>query len=285
MSLAKLEAALTEFLNVDGGTIAYEVTGAGPLVVLAHGMGDSREAYRFVVPALVEAGFRVAATDLRGHGESGVSWPSCTRTDLAGDLIALVKHLGGPAVLVGHSISGGAVTIAAAKAPELVTALVELAPFTRRQQVRLSDFRVRGYRRGMTHLLGTALLGSTRQWAKYLDVAYPGGKPADWDARLAEITAMLDEPGRMKVLQAMGKTSPADAGEQLANVTCPVLVVQGTHDPDWASPRTEGEAIIADLPTGLGELAMIEGAGHYPHVQFPEQTVAAILTFLDGVHA
>ncbi|MBM7858505.1 alpha/beta fold hydrolase [Lentzea nigeriaca] len=276
---------MTEFLNVDGGTIAYEVTGAGPLVVLAHGMGDSREAYRFLGPALVEAGFRVAATDLRGHGESSVGWSSYTRTDLAGDLIALVKHLGGPAVLVGHSISGGAVTIAAAKAPELVTALVELAPFTRKQQVRLSDFRMSRYRRGMARLLGTAILGSTTQWAKYLDIAYPGVKPADWDARLAEITGMLGDPARMKVLQAMGKISPADAGEQLANVTCPVLVVQGTHDPDWASPQTEGEAIIADLPSGLGKLEMIDGAGHYPHVQFPQQTLAAILTFLDGVHA
>jgi pimeloyl-ACP methyl ester carboxylesterase len=53
-----------------------------------------------------------------------------------------VKHLGGPAVLVGHSIAGGAATIAGAKAPELVTALVELAPFTRKQQIKLSDMRV-----------------------------------------------------------------------------------------------------------------------------------------------
>ncbi|MEU4411075.1 alpha/beta hydrolase [Streptosporangium sp. NPDC023963] len=277
---------MTEFLNVDGGTIAYEVTGtAGPLVVLAHGMGDSREAYRFLAPALVEAGYRVAATDLRGHGESSVGWASYTRTALAGDLIALVRHLGGPAVLVGHSISGGAATIAAAKAPELVTALVELAPFTREQQVRLGDLRVAAYRRGMTHLMGTTILGSTRQWAKYLDLAYPGVKPADWDVRMKQITAMLQEPGRMKVLQAMGKISPADAGEQLGNVTCPTLVVQGGLDPDWTSPRAEGEAIVAGLPAGLGRLEMIDGAGHYPHVQYPQQTLAAILRFLDGVRA
>ncbi|MFD3377589.1 MULTISPECIES: alpha/beta fold hydrolase [unclassified Streptomyces] len=277
---------MTEFLNVNGGTIAYEMSGvAGPLVVVVHGMGDSREAYRFFTPALVEAGYRVAAVDLRGHGESSVGWASCTRTDLAGDVIALVKHLGGPAVLVGHSIAGGAVTIAAAKAPELVTALVELAPFTRKQQVRLGDLRVAGYRRGTTHLMGTVILGSTRQWAKYLDVAYPGSKPADWDARMGQIAAMLEEPGRMKVLQAMGRISPADAGEQLGNVTCPVLIVQGTLDPDWASPRAEGEAIVAGLPAGLGRLEMVEGAGHYPHVQFPQQTLTAVLAFLAGVDA
>ena len=277
---------MTEHLGVEGGTIAYDVTGiSGPLVVLAHGMGDSRAAYRFLAPALVDAGHRVATMDLRGHGESSVDWPSYSRTALAGDLLALVRHLGGPAVLVGHSIAGGAVTIAAATAPDLVTGVVELTPFTRTQQVRLGDLRSAPFRRGMTHLLGTGVLGSTRQWTKYLHVAYPGAKPADWDARLDEITAMLGEPGRMKALQAMGKTSPADAGQQLGNVTCPVLVVQGSLDPDWASPRAEGEAVVAALPPGLGRLEMIEGAGHYPHVQFPQQTLAAVLPFLAGARA
>ena len=276
---------MTEQLTVEGGTLAYEVTGAGPLVVLAHGMGDSREAYRALTPLLVEAGYRVAALDLRGCGGSGVGWPSYTRTDIADDLLALVEHLGGPAVLVGHSISGGAVTIAAAKAPEAVTAVVELAPFTRKQQFGLGDLRVSRFRRGMVHLLGAGLLGSTGQWRKYLEVAHPGPEPADLDARLDRIEAMLREPGRMEAMQAMGKTAPTDAGEQLANVACPVLVVQGTLDPDWASPQAEGEAIVAALPAGLGRLEMIEGAGHYPHVQFPAQVATAVRSFLGAVRA
>ncbi|KGH46670.1 MULTISPECIES: alpha/beta fold hydrolase [Modestobacter] len=276
---------MTEHLTVDGGTIAYEVTGVGPLVVLAHGMGDSRAAYRFLAPALVAAGYRVAAVDLRGSGESSVGWTSYTRTDIAGDLIALVEHLGGPAVLVGHSISGGAVTIAAATAPSQVTAVVELAPFTRKQQIALGDLRNARFRRGMRHLLGTALLGSTGQWRRYLAVAYPGPKPTDWDARLDQIEAMLREPGRMKALQGMGRTAPTDAGARLADVRCPVLVVQGTLDPDWASPQAEGEAIAAALPPGLGRLAMVDGAGHYPHVQFPDQVSALVLSFLDSVRA
>ncbi|MBT2504258.1 alpha/beta fold hydrolase [Curtobacterium sp. ISL-83] len=277
---------MTEFLTIDGGTLAYELSGTtGPLLVLAHGMGDSRDAYRFLTPLLVEAGYRVATVDLRGHGESSVGWAGHTRTDIAGDLISLVQHLGGPAVLVGHSISGGAATIAAAKAPELITALVELAPFTRKQSTSLGDMRVASYRRGLLHLVGMTMFGSVRQWAKYLDVAYPDVKPVDYDARLQQITAMLAEPGRMKALQAMGNSRPVDAGEQLGNVQCPVLVVQGSADCDWVNPQREGEAIVADLPTGLGRLEMIEGAGHYPHVQFPTQVATAMLTFLAGVHA
>ncbi|WP_445443172.1 alpha/beta fold hydrolase [Clavibacter sp. km1a] len=277
---------MSESLTTDGGTLAYELSGStGPLLVLAHGMGDSREAYRFLTPLLVEAGYRVAAVDLRGHGESSVGWAGHTRTDIAGDLIRLVEHLGGPAVLVGHSIAGGAVTIAAAMAPHLVTAVVELAPFTRKQALSLSDLRDPAFRRGMRHLLGTTVLRSSREWLRYLDVAYPGIRPADHAARLERIRAMLAEPGRMAALRAMGSGTPADAGAQLGNVRCPVLVVQGGADCDWADPRAEGEAIVAALPAGLGRLEVIQGAGHYPHTQYPAEVATAMTTFLASAHA
>lgn len=277
---------MTEHLTVDGGTLAYEVSGAtGPLVVLAHGMGDSRQAYRFLTPLLVEAGYRVAAVDLRGCGESSTGWESYTRTDIAGDLVALVEHLGGPAVLVGHSIAGGAATIAAADAPSSITAVVELAPFTRKQEYSLSDLGDADFRRGAFSLLNVNMMGSLKSWKKYLDLAYPGARPADWDARLSQITVMLQEPARMKALQAMGKAAPTDAGAKLGEVRCPVLVVQGDLDPDWVSPRKEGEAIVAALPSGLGRLEMIPGAGHYPHVQLPAQVMTPVLSFLSSVHA
>ncbi|MGW7384980.1 alpha/beta fold hydrolase [Streptomyces sp. NPDC054794] len=270
---------MTEYLAVEGGTIAYEMAGSGPLIVLAHGMGDSRDAYRAVIPRLVAAGYRVAAVDLRGCGESSADWSAWSRTAIAGDLLAVVRHLGGPAVLVGHSISGGAATVAAAQEPSLITAVVELAPFTRKQSIRLADLRVKRFRRGMLRLLGTGVFGSLPLWRSYLDVAYPGVKPADWAARRGRIDSLLREPGRMKALQGMGRSAPTDAGAQLGKVRCPVLVVMGTLDPDWADPRAEGTAIVEALPSGLGRLEMIEGAGHYPHDQFPDQVVALMLAF------
>ena len=39
---------MTEFLDVDGGQIAYELNGDGPLVVLSHGIGNHRQVYRFL---------------------------------------------------------------------------------------------------------------------------------------------------------------------------------------------------------------------------------------------
>ncbi|GAA2859951.1 hydrolase [Actinoplanes cyaneus] len=272
---------MTEYLTIDGGTIAYDVTGDGPLVVLVPGIGNSRSAYRFVAPRLVEAGYRVATMDLRGAGESSAQWPSYSRTDIAGDVLAVIRHLGGPAVLVGHSISGGAATIAAAQAPDLITGIVELAPFTRAQSFSLGDLGNSRYRRGAVKMAGT-MMGSLSSWKGYLDLAYPGSKPADWSTDLAGVEAMLREPGRMKALQKMTQTSPADAGAQLGNVRCPALIIEGTLDPDWADPHAEGTAIVTAMPAGLARLEMIDGAGHYPHVQFPDETVSLMLNFLQA---
>jgi pimeloyl-ACP methyl ester carboxylesterase len=271
---------MTEYLSIGENTIAYDVTGEGPLVVLAHGIGDSRHSYRFIAPALTAAGYRVANVDIRGCGDSSLGWDGYSRTDIAGDLVAVVRHLGGPAVIMGQSISGGAATIAAATAPDVIVGVVELAPFTRAVSVPIGGLlRVKRYRSGSLHLGRTLLMGSLSSWKKYLDLAYPT-KPADWIAEMARIDSKLSEPGRMKALQAMCKSKPTDAGAQLVNVRCPVLVIEGSLDPDWADPRAEGEKIVNDLPQGLGELVVLDGVGHYPHAQVPQKLLALTLPFL-----
>ena len=271
---------MTEFLDVDGGRIAYEVTGEGPLVVLSHGIGDRREAYRFLAPRLAQAGYRVVAADLRGHGESSMGWASISRTDVAGDLLALIRHLGGPAVIVGHSISGGAATIAAATGPELISGIVEINPFTRTQRPDVGGLlRIRRYRRGISLLMGTQLFRSLSLWMRYLDVAYPT-KPADYADYMAALRAKLREPGRMAEFMKTSKSTPADAGAQLPNVTRPALVIMGTLDPDFADPKGEGDAVAAAMPAGIGSVATIEGAGHYPHAQSPDEVAALVIPFL-----
>ncbi|MGO3153445.1 MAG: alpha/beta fold hydrolase [Galactobacter sp.] len=271
---------MLSLLDTDGGTIAYEITGTGPLVVLAHGMGDSRHSYRFVVPQLVAAGYRVANVDIRGSGESSTGWPGYERADIARDLVAVIRHLGGPAVIVGHSISGGAATIAAATAPEVIAGIVELAPFTRKQGIDLVGLLQNKRHRAATLQLARVMAsGSLKGWLAYLDIAIPA-KPADWGEERSRIATMLRQPERMAVLRAMSRTSPTDAGARLGDVRCPVLVIEGSADPDWADPRAEGERVLADLPEGLGELAVIDGAGHYPHAETPDAVVALLLPFL-----
>ena len=268
------------YLEVPDGRIAYEVIGQGPLIVLSHGIGDLRASYRFLAPLLVKAGYRVANANLRGHGDSSIGFESISRADVAGDLLALIRHLGGPAVIVGQSLSGGAATIAAARAPELVAAIVEINPFTRTQKPNLGALlRVRRYRRGILRLGGTQLFHSLRAWLRYLDVAYPT-KPTDWSNYKTTLHVKLREPGRMAEFMKTFKSTPADAEAQLANVRCPALIVMGTADPDFPDPAAEGEAIVAALPAGLGTLRTIEGAGHYIQAERPNELATLVISFL-----
>ena len=273
---------MTEFLDIKGGRIAYDVTGEGPLIVLSHGVGDRRRVFRFTVPEPARAGFRVAAAGMRGHGESSMGdWKSISRTDVAGDLVALIRHLGdGPAVIVGHSLSGGAATIAAATAPDLVSGIVEVGPFTRQVQYSLSGLlRMRRYCRGVLLMAGVQLLHSLNMWMRYLDLAYPE-KPADYAAYMTALRAKLSEPGRMAEFLKTMKTSPADAGAALPRISCPALVIMGTEDPDWADPKAEAHGIVAAMPAGLGTVAMIKGGGHYIHAQCPDEVAALATDFL-----
>ncbi|MEV6068209.1 alpha/beta hydrolase [Nocardia sp. NPDC052001] len=278
---------MTEYMDIDGGRIAYDSIGEGPLVVLSHGIGDRRQAYRFLAPIIAAAGYRVVSTDMRGHGDSSMNWVSETgkeaisRTDVANDLLAVIAGLNaGPAIVVGHSLSGGSATIAAAKSPELVRAIVEINPFTLAQTPSVGAlFTVSRYRRGMTALMGTMIFKSVNQWLKYLNIAYPT-KPADYDEYMAANAAKLREPGRMAEFMKTGKSTPADAQAQLPNVTQPALIIMGTADPDFPNPEAEGKAVIAALPAGLGSLGLVENGGHYPHAQLPERTAELILPFL-----
>jgi pimeloyl-ACP methyl ester carboxylesterase len=277
---------MTQYLTTAGGTLAYDVTGAGPLVVLSHGMGNQRSVYRHLVPLLVDAGYRVANLDMRGHGESSMDWTShdgseaISRTDVALDILDLIRHLGGPAVIIGHSLSGGAATIAAAKAPELVAAIVEVNPFTKVQQFHLGAmFANRRYRRGMLRLGSTQMFKSLPMWRRYLDLAYPI-KPADYAEDMAALSAKLSEPGRFAEFMKTGKSTPADADAQLANVKCPALIIMGGAEVDFADPKAEGDAIVARMAPGLGEVALVDGSAHYPHADSADRVAKLTTEFL-----
>lgn len=276
----------TSYLNVDGGRIAYETLGHGPLIVLSHGIGDLRQSYRFLAPLLAQTGYRVVSADMRGHGDSSTGWASISRSDVANDLIALIGHLGGPAVIIGQSLSGGAATIAAARAPGSVSAIVELNPFTRVTKTDLGALmRIRRYRRGGLLMAGVSMFRSLSMWLRYLNAAYPT-KPSDWTEYISALRAKLSEPQRMEQFLKTMATTGSDAEAELPNVSCPALIIMGTADPDFPNPEAEGRAVIEALPEGVGTLKIIEDAGHYLHAERPEAVAALVIPFLkDHVRA
>jgi pimeloyl-ACP methyl ester carboxylesterase len=267
---ARLEE--TSYLSRPEGRIAYDVDGTGPLVVLVPGMGDLRATYRFVAPILREAGYRVAATDLRGHGDSDAAFATYSDTETAADVVALIEKLGGPAIVVGNSMGAAAAVISAAERPELVSGLVLIGPFVR--NARMSAMQRLLIRVAMTPLWAAVA------WKSYLPRLYAGRRPDDFDAYRDRVVAGLRRPGHARAFSRTTHVSHDPAEDRLGAVAAPALVVMGDQDPDFADPKAEAAWIAQTL---RGEAVMVPEAGHYPQSQQPETTADAVLRFLRGL--
>jgi pimeloyl-ACP methyl ester carboxylesterase len=173
-------------LSRPGGSVAFDVAGDGPLIVCVPGMGDLRAAYRFTQPELVAAGYRVATMDLRGHGDSDPTFTEYGDEATASDVTALIRELGGPALIVGNSMAAGSAVLAAAEHPELVSGLVLLGPFVR-------DPDTGAVTRWLTRAAMTPLWAAAF-WNFYLPKLYAGtrrsGAPATpWPSRRPPVPA------------------------------------------------------------------------------------------------
>ena len=180
----------TSYLRRPEGRIGYDVAGDGSLVVLVPGMGDLRAGYRFLAPGLRAAGYRVACTDLRGHGDSDATFTSYGDEETAGDVIALIEELGGPAVVVGNSMGAGSAVLAAAQRPGLVSGLVLVGPFVRN-----------GKTSAMQRLLLRVAMAppwAAISWKSYLPKLYAGRRPADFGEYRDQVVASLRRPGYAK---------------------------------------------------------------------------------------
>jgi pimeloyl-ACP methyl ester carboxylesterase len=271
----EVPAMSTHFLALPEGRIAFDDQGAGQLVVLVPGIADVRAEYRFLTPQLVAAGHRVVTMDLRGHGESSAGWSAYTTAAVGADIVALLRELdAGPAAIVGTSAGAGAGVWAAAEAPELVRELVLIGPFVRQMP---SASALDGAVRWATINLLLARPWGARAWGAYYDSLYPTAKPADLIAYRAALTANLNEEGRLEAVQAMFRDTKADVEARLGEVKAPVLVVMGTQDPDFKNPAAEAQLVAERLG---GTVLLVEGAGHYPHAEMPDQLGPAVVEFL-----
>jgi pimeloyl-ACP methyl ester carboxylesterase len=263
----------TKYLNQENGKIAYDDSGVGPLVVCVPSLGDVRGEYRFLIPQLVEAGYRVVSMDVRGLGETSVEWDDYTVAGVGADIVALVRNLeAGPAIVIGTSMAAGAAVWAAAEAPDLVRGMIMVGPF------------VRGDGNKLLEAVFTIMLArpwGPAMWLKYFSTLYPTRKPEDFAEYTTALQANLKEPGRLKTLLAMLRASKRASEERIPKVDKPVLVLMGSKDPDFKDPKAEAEWVADNLK---GTYTLIEGAGHYPHAEMPEITAPLMLDFIKSLN-
>jgi pimeloyl-ACP methyl ester carboxylesterase len=108
--------------------VRYHVGGAGPTLLLLHGLGGSTSNWVELMPELLGR-YRVVAVDLPGHAGSGRLPRGATMSDFAAVAAAVLEAEGsGPALVAGHSFGGQMALRLARSRPELVRGLLLVAP-------------------------------------------------------------------------------------------------------------------------------------------------------------
>ncbi len=250
--------------------LAVSVAGAGPLVVLLHGIGGHRRHWDDQLAAFAPE-FTACAPDARGYGDSDDYAGPLAFADLAADVIRVLDHFGAArAHLVGLSLGGRVARDVCLRHPGRVATLVlcnthpgfdALAP----DQV---DAFIRS-RRGP--------LAAGKLPRDIADDLARGvlGKSAPERARerlLASLVALRKE-SYLKTLEASVRE---DRGAPVERIAAPTLVV--TSDEDTVYPPATAVAMASRIPGA--QLALIAGAGHVSNLERPAAFGAAVLGFL-----
>ena len=248
--------------------LAFEDTGGpGPLVVLVPGAGDVRSEYRRLAPILQSRGLRVVTADLPGHGDSPVQG-SYGVAEAAAALLELIEELdAGPAILVGCSFAPAAAVWATTDRPELVRAVGLLSP----HMDEAGGLAATLQRRSMQVMFRGPIAGPI--WARLYRSWYKAYVPEDLQAEIAKMSAMLADPERRRAVRDTLTASRDGLSERMDRFDRPSFVAFGTADDHFADPMGEAKRLAQRLGSSV---VLVEGAGHYPHVEQPEPVAEAV---------
>lgn len=267
-----------------------------PLVVLLHGMPQFWWQWRHQLPALADAGYRVAAMDLRGTGASDKPPQGYDVPTLSHDVAGLVRSLGADrAVIVGNGVGGEIAWAMPAIAPDVTQAVAALAsphPLQTR-----------------TEPLGSLRLGAARHLA-YFQLPYLPERALtrsdlvvrllrEWGARgwtTPEIEDMYRQAVRvpfaahsaMERFRWLVRSVPRIDGQRYVNAlrvapTVPVLQLHGGAD--GCRPAATAAAsgrLLARLGAGY-RFELMPGAGHFLPEEAPDRVNAILLSWLREV--
>lgn len=283
--------------TVRANGLDWAVTTAGspddPLALCLHGFPDTPATWRHLLPQLAAAGFHAVAPAMRGYAPTEV--PPDRRTDpatLAADVNALHRALGGTrdAVLVGHDWGAIAGARAAAAAPDrwrrLVTlavppeAVVAAARLDRRQARRswyVVAAQLPGAERYFTARDFAVLKRLWRAWS-------PGYEPQPAD--LDPLRATFAVPGVARAALSYYRGFAIAATENRAasrRVTLPPQPHLHLHGRDDGCVGVElAECTVGQLPHPKSRVEVLDGVGHFLHLEDPDDVGRRIVAFLSA---
>lgn len=257
--------------NLSTGAVVHYVD-SGPAdadqtLVFSHGFLMDHRMFDGQVSEL-DADMRCIRWDERGHGETSDDGKQFSYWDSAADLLALLDDLEVErAVLVGMSQGGFLSLRAALLAPERVAGLILIDS---QAGVELEDSR--SANDTMHHIWMTQ--GATDELATVVAsvIIGPGADAEPWKARWqSRPKESFDAPYRCLM-------DRDDITNRLGDVSCPVLVIHGTHD--QAIPMERAEAVAAAVPDCRG-IVRIAGGSHAANMTHPAEVNEAIRAFLE----
>lgn len=246
-------------LMIGPDELYYEDQGAGPVIVLAHGVGGNHASWFEQVETLTRS-YRVISFDHRGFGRSS-DLAGLGRAGFVDDLLALLDHLAVErAVLVGQSMGGGTCAAFAALHPERVAALVLASSL----HAIVEDETV-------APLMAAArdATADLDQLDRVLDPGYRAAHPAR--ARLYAALASFNRTDR----RTLGGEWPLLVEPQAVGGGKPVLFLAGLADPVF--PVAAIRAVQARVP---GSFLVEFQAGHSVFFEQPAAFNDSLLSFL-----
>ena len=241
--------------SADGTEIAFERAGEGRPLVVVGGALNTRGSAGPLVAAL-SSSFTVIAYDRRGRGDSGDTAPYAVERELE-DLVAVIRAVGGPALLLGHS-SGATLALEAARGGSDVEALVVYEPpfIVDGTRPPVPD----GYVQRLDELVNSGRRGDAVAYFLETGVGLPRaavdgmrGMPM-WPS-LEDLAHTLGYDGRVMDDRTTGR--PFRPGEW-DDVTVPVLVIDGGDSYPWQ--RNSARALADALPNA--EHLTLDGQTH-----------------------
>ena len=258
MTTHETAAPRAGYADVNGLHLYYELHGEGsPLVLLHGGMLTIDLNFAGLIPTLAQRHL-VIGVEMQGHGRTADIDREITPAALAGDVVALLDHLGiDRAHVLGHSL-GGAVTLELAVShPSRVRSVVPLS----------ASVRPDGMHEDLTDPAKQA--ASTRMPTQQDFVDFR-------DAYLR----LSPHPEHFDDFLASLSRSAADlqgwSDEQLAGITAPTLIVQGDHD----FVTIEHAALMQHLIPGA-HLAVLPDTTHMTVTRRADLLLPMLAAFLD----
>lgn len=272
-----------KYVTIHGHRRAYRMAGAGPPLLLLHGIGDSSESWVPLIPSLARR-YTVVAPDLLGHGHSAKPRADYSVAAFANGMRDLTEVLGiSRCTVVGHSLGGGVAAQMTYQYPERVERLVlvssggvarDVSPLLRFAAAPLTDMSLPLMESPPGKWLARTFVNGLRL------VGHDLGRDASEVSRV--IDGMPDGSSRHAFTRTL--RSVVDWRGQLVTMLdraylvegMPILIVWGEHD---AIIPVRHARIAHEMLPG-SRLELYPEAGHFPQHQDPARFIAQLDEFI-----